>query len=102
MKFTSRVSALSALVASAFGSSTGAIAQEVDALRGDATVEEVVVTGTRLKSDGFRAPTPVTVATAESLANAVPTNVVNALQELPQFLGSANFLIRRKVRHRRG
>lgn len=54
-------------------------------------MEEVVVTGTRLKSDGFRAPTPVTVATAESLANAVPTNVVNALQELPQFLGSANF-----------
>lgn len=67
------------------------MAQDSGASQGAASLEEVVVTGTRLKSDGFEAPTPVTVATVESLVNAVPTNVVNALQELPQFLGSANF-----------
>ena len=91
MKFALRVPVLSALVSSALGFSTGAMAQDSGAPQGAASLEEVVVTGTRLKSDGFEAPTPVTVATVESLVNAVPTNVVNALQELPQFLGSANF-----------
>lgn len=91
MKFAKRVPLLSALVSSALGFSAGAMAQDKNASDGAASLEEVVVTGTRLKSDGFEAPTPVTVATVESLVNAVPTNVVNALQELPQFLGSANF-----------
>jgi len=53
--------------------------------------EQIVVTGSRLSSAGFEAPTPVTVAVIESLVNAAPTNVVNALQELPQFLGSTNY-----------
>ena len=91
MQFAKRVFVLSAFVSFAPGFSPGVMAQESATSQGAASPEEVVVTGTRLRSDGFEAPTAVTVATAEALANAVPTNVVNALQELPQFLGSANF-----------
>lgn len=91
MNFAKRVFVLSAFVSFAPGFSPGVMAQESATSQGAASPEEVVVTGTRLRSDGFEAPTAVTVATAEALVNAVPTNVVNALQELPQFLGSANF-----------
>ena len=54
-------------------------------------VEEVIVTGTRLREDGFEAPTPVTVTPIEDLRLSNPTNIVDALQELPQFIGSRSF-----------
>jgi outer membrane receptor protein involved in Fe transport len=50
----------------------------------DSTLSEVVVTGSRLKS-GFDQPTPVAVVGAEQLAARAPTNVINILNELPQF-----------------
>jgi outer membrane receptor protein involved in Fe transport len=51
-------------------------------------LEEVVVTGTRIR-DGFSAPTPVTVATAAQLQNTTPSNIPDALNKLPEFAGSA-------------
>jgi len=56
---------------------------------GEATQEltEVVVTGSRLQS-GFTAPTPVTVASAEQLREAAPTNIADGLNQLPVFNGS--------------
>ena len=60
---------------------------EVAASAPDAT-QEVIVTGSRVKRDGFLAPTPVTVITAESLATRAPTNIADGLNRLPQFQNS--------------
>lgn len=47
--------------------------------------EEIVVSGSRIVRDGYTAPTPVTVARAEDLIKATPTNLPDALNKLPQF-----------------
>ena len=54
-------------------------------------IEAVVVTGSRIISGGFEAPTPVTVAPMATLALTTPTNVLDALQEMPQFRGGRSF-----------
>ncbi|MEY4966273.1 MAG: hypothetical protein RL274_1856 [Pseudomonadota bacterium] len=51
-------------------------------------VESVVVSGSRLVSNGAQAPTPVTVISAEQLELAAPRNVVDGLLQLPAFKGS--------------
>ena len=53
-------------------------------------LDEVVVTGTRILTvtDGSKAPTPVTVVSAESLRAATPSNLPDALNKLPVFQGS--------------
>jgi iron complex outermembrane receptor protein len=51
-------------------------------------LEEIVVTGTHIR-DGFTAPTPETVATADRLEATTPTTIPDALNKLPQFAGSA-------------
>lgn len=49
---------------------------------------EIVVTGSRIKT-GFNTPTPVAVATGEQLRKAAPTNIADALNQLPIFNGSS-------------
>jgi len=49
---------------------------------------EIVVTGSRVISDGFSAPTPVTVVTGEQLLTSTPTTIGEALNKLPQFANS--------------
>lgn len=52
-------------------------------------LEEVVVTGTIIPtSNGYQAPTPVTVAPVAILQQSSPADVVQGLKQLPQFLGS--------------
>jgi iron complex outermembrane receptor protein len=55
-----------------------------------ATVEELVVTGSRTIRDGSAAPTPVTTLTTQALNQTAPSNIPDALNRLPQFLGSAS------------
>ena len=81
------VSGLALTVALQAGSAASAFAQNQTAAK-PTDIEEVVVTGSRLITDGLKAPTPVTVVTAESLADARPGNFVMSLQELPQFANS--------------
>jgi len=58
---------------------------------GDASeVETVVVTGSRLASRGFSAPTPVAVVDAEEFKQSGAVNVEQVLNNAPQFLGSQN------------
>jgi len=57
------------------------------AAQGD-NVESVVVSGSRLVTDGAQAPTPVTVVSTEQLQLAAPRNVVDGLLQLPVFKGS--------------
>jgi outer membrane receptor protein involved in Fe transport len=54
------------------------------------SVTEVVVTGTRLRSNGYTQPTPVTVAPTEELLKVTPTNIADALNNLPQFVNSSS------------
>lgn len=49
------------------------------------SLEEIVVTGSRITRDGYTAPTPVTVAPVADLAKATPSSIPDALNKLPQF-----------------
>jgi iron complex outermembrane receptor protein len=51
-------------------------------------VEAIVVTGSRLISNGNDMPTPVTVVSAQDLTNLKPTSVLDAINVLPVFSGS--------------
>lgn len=55
-----------------------------------ATVEAIIVTGSRIVRDGYDAPTPVTVASTEELVRATPSSVPDALNKLPQFQNSSS------------
>ena len=51
-------------------------------------VEEIVVTGSRLRQDGMRTPVPVTAVGASELKAMAPTTVIEGITQLPQFYGS--------------
>jgi iron complex outermembrane recepter protein len=63
--------------------------QEKDEQEGGARgLEEIIITGTRIMSDGFNAPTPTSVISAEQLtANAQP-NIFTTVAQLPSLQGS--------------
>ena len=60
--------------------STGALAQSTDA---PASIDTIVVTGSRVATKATQAPTPVTTVTADQLRDTAP-NIVAGLQMLPQ------------------
>ena len=72
----------------AFLISTASVMAISTAAMAQTQVGEIVVTGTRIIRDGYQAPTPVTVATAEELRLATPTSLTEAMLQLPQFTGS--------------
>jgi outer membrane receptor protein involved in Fe transport len=51
---------------------------------------DIVVTGSRVITNGNNMPTPVTVVSTESLLESQPTGVVQALNNIPALLGSVN------------
>jgi iron complex outermembrane receptor protein len=51
-------------------------------------LEDVVVTGSVIRTKGLETPNPVTVITVEELEIIAPTNLIESLAELPQFFGS--------------
>ncbi|HEX8383388.1 MAG TPA: TonB-dependent receptor [Sphingomonas sp.] len=54
-----------------------------------AVATDVVVTGTRIVRDGFQAPTPLTVLTAEEIQNSSPSNnIADFVNQLPALAGS--------------
>jgi len=53
-----------------------------------ATVSEVVVTGSRIPTNGDNSPTPLTVVSTQQLLASTPTSVAAALQQLPVFQNS--------------
>jgi outer membrane receptor protein involved in Fe transport len=54
------------------------------------TVEEIVVTGTRVVRDGYEAPTPLTVVSMEQIQQMAPANIADYLNTLPQLVGNAS------------
>jgi len=53
------------------------------------SVEEVVVTGSRVVRDGFQAPTPLTVISEQDLEAAAPSNLADFVNDIPSIQGSA-------------
>lgn len=49
------------------------------------TLEEVMVTGSRIATSGVNTPTPVTAVTADDLQSMAPGTFIDALKQLPQF-----------------
>jgi iron complex outermembrane recepter protein len=54
-----------------------------------ATEDEVVVTGSRLAMTGMSSPTPVTVLSSQELRQIKPGPLIEALDEMPQFLNNS-------------
>jgi len=55
-----------------------------------APVDEIVVTGSRIVRDGFQAPTPVTVMSAEQMQGFSQPNVADYVNTMPVFQGSSS------------
>ncbi len=55
---------------------------------GEQSVEEVVVTGSRIVREGYEAPTPLTVVGVEQLQNSANPNIINYLNDLPALAGT--------------
>ena len=55
----------------------------------EAGPEQVTVTGSRVISDISLSPTPLTVVTADQLAANTPTDIPDALNKLPDFIGGS-------------
>ncbi|MGE4064292.1 MAG: TonB-dependent receptor plug domain-containing protein [Rhodospirillaceae bacterium] len=54
-----------------------------------ANLEEIVVTGTRVIRDGYEAPTPLTVMSAEDLQKAAPANIADFVNRMPALLAQS-------------
>jgi outer membrane receptor protein involved in Fe transport len=59
------------------------------AAQGQSGIEEVTVTGSLIRTTGMTTPTPVTVMQAQELGTMAPGQIIDALDELPQFLNNA-------------
>jgi outer membrane receptor protein involved in Fe transport len=64
-------------------------AQSAPAVSDQSNVEQIVVTGTRVQRDGYEAPTPVSVVSADELAKSGTPNIADYVDTLPAVSGSA-------------
>jgi iron complex outermembrane receptor protein len=70
--------------------SAQAPAQQIDGDGEELVLGEVTVTGSRLRvRDGMETPTPVTAMVSEEIEALAPGNLVEALNQLPQFLNNS-------------
>ncbi|MDP3383002.1 MAG: TonB-dependent receptor plug domain-containing protein, partial [Phenylobacterium sp.] len=74
------------LIALVIGAAAAGSAQAQTA---PASVEEVVVTGTRVVRDGYQAPTPLTVISETEILAAAPSNVADFVNDIPSIVGSS-------------
>jgi outer membrane cobalamin receptor len=76
-----------AMVCAAGGGFTGTVAAQPQ--EEEAAVEEITVTGSRIRASGLTTPTPVTIIEVEELSNMAPGQLIDSLDQLPQFLNNA-------------
>ncbi len=75
---------LSTALAAAIASMTGGVyAQSASDL------DEIVITGSRIRMTGMETPTPVTAMETTELTAMAPGNMIESLSQLPQFLNNA-------------
>ena len=85
--FPNRCAGFAGLVGVLLASVTpGVYAQTSDSSE---TIEEVVVTGSRVARSGYDAPTPVTVVDERMMNAASPANLADFINELPSVVGSS-------------
>ncbi|MDT8399299.1 MAG: TonB-dependent receptor [Pseudomonadales bacterium] len=77
------ISALTAAIASVSGISYTQAQDEGSEL------QEISVTGSRIRATGMNTPTPVTAVDASELATMAPGNLIESLSQLPLFLNNA-------------
>jgi iron complex outermembrane receptor protein len=53
------------------------------------TAADIIVTGSRVKRDGYDAPTPLTVVSADAINKAAPANLADYVNQMPQLAPSA-------------
>jgi iron complex outermembrane recepter protein len=58
---------------------------QLDAAAAVGEDDEIVVTGSRLRTDGMKTPVPVIAIKAEELTEMAPSNLIEGISELPQF-----------------
>src|SRR5690606_28875069 len=51
-------------------------------------LEEIMITGSRIQRNSITTPTPVTAMSAEDLTNMAPGNLIEAFNQVPQFLNN--------------
>ncbi len=56
----------------------------------DTGLEEVTITGSRIRDTGMNTPVPVTMVSAEQLGQAAPGNLIEAFDQMPQFMGNSS------------
>ena len=78
-----------ALVASAGSASAQSAPEPAPAESASTTLNEVMVTGTRIRSSGFSAPTPTQVLGQADLERAAQPNIFTAITQLPSLQGSS-------------
>ena len=83
---TSRYSAVAIGVAIALSSSSWAVAQDADDAATSAAIEEVIVTGSRLKRTDRDASVPVTSVDADDIKLSGTVNLEDLLNSMPQFV----------------
>ncbi|WP_304191113.1 TonB-dependent siderophore receptor [Phenylobacterium aquaticum] len=86
-RYALATASLAALLASTHAA-TAAEAADATAGKGEAVVEEVLVTGSRVVRDGYDAPTPVNVLGTEEIKAAAPANIADFVNTLPSVAGS--------------
>lgn len=57
--------------------------------RAEASGDDIVVTGSRITANGYKAPTPVTVVSATELLKKAPESIAAGLAQFPQFTQTA-------------
>ncbi len=77
------------LAAMLCGTSVLSLAWGAHAQNAPASVEEVVVTGSRVIQNGNNSPTPVTVVSTQQLVTTTPSTIADALFKLPVFAGNS-------------
>ena len=65
-------------------------ARAADKAADGVSLQEVVVTGSRLGSSGFSAPTPVTVVGTKTIEQRAPANIADVINEQPAFKVSSS------------
>lgn len=80
--------ALWAMPAMAQETDAGAVETEAATDQAATGSGEIVVTGSRLRVDGTKSPTPITVVGADELSAMGPSGLVEGVSQLPQFFGN--------------
>ncbi|MGE3476404.1 MAG: TonB-dependent receptor [Rhodospirillaceae bacterium] len=89
-KILARTAGVSAVALMAGLSLSGAAFAQQATVSEAASIDEIVVTGSRIVREGYEAPTPVSVLGSEELSSMGLTNIADAVNRLPAVQGSVS------------